>query len=253
MSPPPPPPRAPTPGQKPAPTDPLPAAPDAAAAAPRLGRDFFRRGPVEVARRLLGQRLFHVVDGQRVAGLIVETEAYLGYRDRAAHSFNWRRTPRTQTMFADGGTAYVFLNYGIHHLLNIVVGRVDAPQAVLLRAVEPTEGLELMRRRRPKARTDRDLCSGPGKIGAAFAVDRTHDGTDLVTSPRLGVERVRRRAIAETRIVTTTRIGVEYAGPWAMAPLRFYLRDNAHVSVPHRADPQGRPMRIPPAEPDAEN
>ena len=200
-------------------------------AVPRLGRSFFRQDPVAVARRLLGQRLFHVVDGQRVAGLIVETEAYLGYEDRAAHSFNWRRTERTQTMFADGGTAYVFLNYGIHHLLNIVVGRVDVPQAVLLRAVEPTEGLDLMYSRRPKTKRDRDLCSGPGKLGAAFGIDRSLDGVDLTTSPSLFVERLRRNTVTDSKIKTTTRVGVDYAGEWADAPLRYYLRGNPHVSV----------------------
>ncbi|MEM8495780.1 MAG: DNA-3-methyladenine glycosylase, partial [Planctomycetota bacterium] len=135
--------------------------------APRLDRPFFRQDPVTVARRLLGQRLVHLVDGTRCAGLIVETEAYLGFEDKAAHSYGWRKTERTKTMFADGGTAYVFLNYGIHRLLNIVVAEIDQPQAVLLRALEPTEGLEAMRQRRPKAKRDTDLCSGPGKLGAA--------------------------------------------------------------------------------------
>ncbi len=209
----------------------MPSAPAVADNIPRLGRDFFRRDPVAVARRLLGQHLFHVVDGQRVAGRIVETEAYLGYEDKAAHSYNWRKTPRTRTMFADGGTAYVFLNYGIHHLLNIVVAQVDQPQAVLLRAVEPTQGLDTMRARRPKAKRDTDLCSGPGKLGAAFGITRNHDGMDVVTSPSLGVEQVRRRALPDRQIVTTTRIGVDYAGAWAQAPLRFYIRDNPHVSV----------------------
>jgi DNA-3-methyladenine glycosylase len=199
--------------------------------APRLTRRFYRRDPVTVAKALLGQQLVHVVDGVRVAGLIVETEAYLGYEDKAAHSFNWRRTERTKTMFADGGTAYVFLNYGIHHLLNIVVAEVDMPQAVLLRAVEPTEGIETMFARRPKARRERDLCSGPGKLGAAFAVDRSHDGIDLTQSPTLFVERVRPRTVPAARIVTTTRIGVDYAGEWADAPLRYYLHGNPHVSV----------------------
>ena len=205
--------------------------PDGKPAAQRLGRGFFRRDPVTVARRLLGQRLFHVVDGQRVAGVIVETEAYLGYQDKAAHSFNWRRTPRTQTMFADGGTAYVFLNYGIHHLLNIVVAEIDQPQAVLLRAVEPTEGQELMHQRRPKARRETDLCSGPGKLGAAFGIDRSHNGIDMASSPTLGVEQRRRRSLRDRDIVTTTRVGVDYAGEWAAAPLRFYIRGNPHVSV----------------------
>ncbi len=199
--------------------------------AARLDRQFFRRDPVTVARALLGQRLVSIIAGQRVAGLIVETEAYLGYKDKAAHSFNWRKTERTQTMFADGGTAYVFLNYGIHHLLNIVVARIDQPQAVLLRAVEPTEGLGVMRERRPKAKRDADLASGPGKLGAAFGINRGDDGTDLVTSPALFVEQLRQRALPDRQIVTTTRIGVAYAQEWSGAPLRFYLRDNPHVSV----------------------
>ncbi|MEM1027781.1 MAG: DNA-3-methyladenine glycosylase [Planctomycetota bacterium] len=198
---------------------------------PRLGRSFYRRDPVTVARALLGQRLVSLIGGVQVAGLIVETEAYLGYRDKAAHSFNWRKTERTKTMFADGGTAYVFLNYGIHHLFNIVVAEVDQPQAVLVRAVEPTEGLDTMHERRPKARRAFDLCSGPGKLGAAFGIDRSHDGLDLVASPKLFVEQRRQRAVPDRQIVTTTRVGIDYAEEWAEAPLRFYLAGNSHVSV----------------------
>ncbi|MEM1110207.1 MAG: DNA-3-methyladenine glycosylase [Planctomycetota bacterium] len=198
---------------------------------PRLERPFYRRDPVTVARSLLGQRLVSTLGGVRVAGLIVETEAYLGYEDKAAHSYNWRKTERTKTMFADGGTAYVFLNYGIHHLLNIVVAEVDQPQAVLLRAVEPTEGLDEMYERRPKAKRDTDLCSGPGKLGAAFGIDRSHDGIDMVASEKLYVERLRQRALPARQIVTTTRVGIDYAEEWADAPLRFYLKDNPHVSV----------------------
>ncbi len=183
-----------------------------------------------VARRLLGQRLVHVVGGIRCAGIVVETEAYLGAEDKAAHSFNARRTPRTETMFADGGTAYVFLNYGIHRLLNVVVAEAGEPQAVLLRALEPDEGLDAMKARRPQARRDEDLCSGPGKLGAAMGIELAHDGTDLVTSPTLFFERLRSRCVPAAKIVTGPRIGVEYAGAWARKPLRFYLRGNRHVS-----------------------
>ncbi len=197
---------------------------------PRLDRTFFRRDPVTVARRLLGQRLVHISDGVRCAGTIVETEAYLGYEDKAAHSYGWRRTPRTQTMFADGATAYVFLNYGIHRLLNIVVAGVDEPQAVLLRALEPSEGLDAMRARRRKAPQVTDLCSGPGKLGAAMGIELSHNGVDLTTSATLFVERLRVRAVASSRIVVGPRIGVDYAEEWADAPLRFYLAGNPHVS-----------------------
>ncbi|MEM9418763.1 MAG: DNA-3-methyladenine glycosylase [Planctomycetota bacterium] len=198
---------------------------------PRLGRDFYQRDPVTVARALLGQKLVHQHRGTCVAGLIVETEAYLGKPDKAAHSHDGKRTPRTQTMFADGGTAYVFLNYGIHHLLNVVVAEREQPQAVLIRAIEPTEGLVTMRDRRPKAKNDTDLCSGPGKLGAAFGVDLSHDGIDLVNNPSLYIEQLRRRALPDRLIQTTTRVGVDYAKEWAQAPLRFYIKGNPHVSV----------------------
>jgi DNA-3-methyladenine glycosylase len=196
----------------------------------RLSRAFFRRDPVTVARELLGQRLVHVVNGERLAGLIVETEAYLGVEDRAAHSFGGRRTARTETMYADGGTAYVFLNYGIHNLLNIVTETIDSPTAVLLRAVEPTEGIEMMFQHRPAAKLETNLCSGPGKLGAAFAIDRTHDGIDLVTSSSLFVDRSRRKSLTEQSITVSKRIGVDYAGAWAAKPLRFHLTGNPHVS-----------------------
>ncbi len=198
----------------------------------RLGRRFYRQDPVTVARQLLGQRLVHVVEGVRCSGLIVETEAYLGVEDKAAHSFNWRKTRRTQTMFRDGGTAYVFLNYGIHRLLNIVVARPEEPKAVLLRALEPVAGLDAMYARRPKAKHDTDLCSGPGKLGAAMGIELRHDGTDLATSSGLLVERVRQRSLPASEVVARPRVGVDYAGEWAEKPLRFYVRGNPHVSRP---------------------
>lgn len=197
----------------------------------RCPRSFFRRDPVTVARHLLGQRLVHVVDGRRRAGTILETEAYLGHDDQAAHTYQSRRTARTQTMFEDGGTAYVYLNYGIHHMLNIVVDRVDQPQAVLIRAAEPTEGLDAMQADRPKAKSNRDLCSGPGKLGAAFAIQRHHDGTDLVESPTLFIEQTQPKALDPRQIVACPRIGVDYAGPWAAKPLRFVIRGHPGVSV----------------------
>ncbi len=198
----------------------------------RLGRDFYRAGAEAVARRLLGQRLVHIVDGERRSGVILETEAYLGPEDKAAHSFGGRRTRRTETMYMDGGTAYVYLNYGIHHLVNIVVLGVDQPHAVLVRAVDPVEGLPSMRAARPKARADRDLCSGPGKLGAALGINLSHDGLDLTESGSLFVERVRPRALPRARVAACPRIGVDYAAEWAPRPLRFCVRDHPGLSVP---------------------
>lgn len=196
----------------------------------RLTRRFFRRDPAVVARELLGQRLVRIVDGVRLAGLIVETEAYLGTEDRAAHSFGGRRTRRTETMYADGGTAYVFLNYGIHSLLNVVTETEGVPSAVLLRAIEPLEGIETMFRLRPTAKSLIEIGSGPGKLGAAMAIDRSLDKEDFVFSERLFIERARSEVILPQSFVQTTRIGVDYAKEWADRPLRFYLRGNQHVS-----------------------
>jgi DNA-3-methyladenine glycosylase len=194
-----------------------------------LTRAFYRRDPVAVARALLGQRLVRVLDGRRLAGIIVETEAYLGPKDQAAHSRNGHRSPRNDAMYADGGVAYVYFTYGMHHCFNVVAGSVDNPVAVLVRALQPTEGLDVMRRHRRVSR-DTALCSGPAKLCQALAIDRAFNGTDLVTGDALFIERVR-RTIAP-RIIRTPRIGVAYAGDWAGKPLRFHLPDNPHVSRP---------------------
>lgn len=196
----------------------------------RLGASFYRRDAVAVARGLLGQRLVRRSQGEVVAGIIVETEAYLGTSDKAAHSFGGRRTARNESMYAAGGVTYVFLNYGIHYLLNIVVAGTNDPQAVLLRAVEPTHGLDTMQRRRPKARQMTDLCSGPGKLGAAFDIDRRVDRIDVTTSDALFIEPLRNRPLPANAIVESSRIGVDYAEEWATAPLRFFIRGNIHVS-----------------------
>ena len=140
--------------------------------AQRLSRSFYRRDAVQVARSLLGQKLVRWLDGHRLAGFIVETEAYLGIPDRAAHTHNGRRTPRNASMWKDGGYAYVYFTYGIHHCMNVVAGRSEDPIAVLLRALEPVEGLEIMRAHRGWSKADSQLCSGPGKLCQALAMDR---------------------------------------------------------------------------------
>jgi DNA-3-methyladenine glycosylase len=197
---------------------------------PRFDRDFFRRDPVRVARAMLGQRLVRVLDGKRLAGVIVETEAYLGISDQAAHTFGGRRTKRNESMWGDGGHAYVYFTYGMHHCVNVVAGRTGQPVAVLLRALEPVEGLEVMRGRRLKAKRDTDLCSGPAKLTAALAIDRELDGADLVSSRTLFLECLRRRALPGSHIAVSPRIGIDYAKQWKDRPLRFYIRGNPHVS-----------------------
>jgi DNA-3-methyladenine glycosylase len=197
--------------------------------AAKLKRDFYTRtDTLRVARELLGKRLVVPAEtGERVAGRIVEVEAYLGAEDRAAHSFGNRRTRRTETMYAVGGTAYVFFVYGMHHQFNVVTGSEGLPHAVLVRAVEPEEGTELMRRRRP-ARADRELSSGPGKLCKALGIDLGYDGEDLLGT-HVWIEDAG-TTVAPEQIASGARIGVAYAGEDALNPWRFWLKGNAYVS-----------------------
>ncbi len=200
-----------------------------------LQRRFFRRDPVTLARALLGRRLVRRLGkGVVLSGRIVETEAYLGIPDRAAHSFGGQRTQRTESMWLDGGHVYVYFTYGMHWLLNIVAEREGQPTACLIRALEPLDGVEAMRRHRGgkvsrNRLKDADLCSGPAKLTQALRIDGKLDRLDLVNGKKLYLERG--HSIPEGRIVTATRIGVAYARQWAKKPLRFYVRDNPNVSV----------------------
>ena len=194
-----------------------------------LPRDFYTRGGVlTVARDLLGQRLVvPAADGTRVAGIIVETEAYRGPADRASHAFGGRRTRRTETMYSVGGTAYVYFVYGMHHQFNVVTAVADVPHAVLVRALEPIEGLAIMRARRHGA-TGRELTSGPGKLCQALGIDRALDAADLL-GPRVWIERGE-RPLPRAGIARGPRIGIAYAEEWAAMPWRFWIRGNPFVS-----------------------
>jgi DNA-3-methyladenine glycosylase len=194
-----------------------------------LPRDFYTRiGVLTVARDLLGRRLVvPAADGTRVAGIIVETEAYRGPADRASHAYGGRRTRRTETMYRVGGTAYVYFVYGMHHQFNVVTGVAEVPHAVLVRALEPTEGVALMRERRRGA-TDRELTSGPGKLCQALGIDRALDAADLL-GPQVWIERGE-RPLPLAAIARGPRVGIDYAEKWAAMPWRFWIRENAFVS-----------------------
>jgi DNA-3-methyladenine glycosylase len=175
-----------------------------------LPRGFYERSTVDVARDLLGKVLVH----GETAGVIVETEAYLGGDDLAAHSAAGI-TPRTRVIFGPAGHAYVYLSYGIHECLNIVAEREGEPGCVLIRALEPVAGLEVMRARRPAARSDRDLASGPGKLTQAMGITRALNGADLTSGELTVREPVRKRRV---EIEVTPRIGISKCVDW---PLRF--------------------------------
>ena len=192
----------------------------------KLPRSFYEQSTLEVARQLLGKYLVRKhVDGTTV-GKIVETEAYVGPEDKACHASKGR-TPRTKVMFGQAGHAYVYLVYGFHHMLNIVTESVDFPAAVLIRAVEPVQGVELMQMRR-KDETLRNLASGPGKLCQAFAIDRALNGDDLC-GKLLYLED---RGEVVSKVVTMPRIGVDYAGEWKNKPWRFLIKGNQFVSKP---------------------
>ena len=203
----------------------------------KLPRKFYTRDDtLQIARELLGKILVvPTADGKRVSGMIVETEAYLGIEDKAAHSYNNRRTQRTETMFAVGGTVYIFFIYGMYFQFNVVAGRADVPHAILIRAVEPVEGIEIMRERRSFRRgkisaskmPDRNLTSGPGKLCIALGIDREFNNADLL-GEQVWLEKGRTFYGAE--IAEGKRIGIDYAEEYAEKPWRFWVKDNAFVS-----------------------
>ncbi len=194
----------------------------------KLPREFYTRSDVlEVARDLLGKKL--VVpgrNGSRVAGIIVETEAYRGPEDRASHAYNGRRTNRTETMYGIGGTAYVYFVYGMYNQFNVVTNVEGVPHAILIRAVEPSEGLNVMRRRRG-GRSEYELTSGPGRLCLALGIDRQIDKADLL-GERVWIEEG--ISISPRQIARGPRVGIDYAESWVTKPWRFWVRDNPFVS-----------------------
>jgi DNA-3-methyladenine glycosylase len=194
-----------------------------------LPRSFYARPVLTVARDCIGKVLMRRTREGLVAGRIVEAEAYRGPEDRAAHSFGGRRTARTEVMYGPAGHVYVFFVYGIHHQFNVVTSRVGLPHAVLIRAVEPTLGVDLMARRRGLAAEDRNLTNGPGRLCRAFAITLADSGTDLC-----GRELFLSDA-DPVKVARSKRIGIDYAGPWAAKLWRFVDPSSRHLSHPRRA------------------
>ncbi|MGQ9517999.1 MAG: DNA-3-methyladenine glycosylase [Anaerolineae bacterium] len=192
----------------------------------RLGREFYEQDTLTVAKELLGQRLVRVMeDGERLAGIIVETEAYIGEDDQACHAFHGR-TPRNAVMYGPAGFAYIYFIYGMYFCLNVVTEREDFPAAVLIRAIEPVEGIARMQALR-QGRPLHELTNGPGKLCQALAIDRSLNGCDLCTSPWLFIESARQ---GELPIATSRRIGVRGDVLARERPWRFFLPANPFVS-----------------------
>jgi DNA-3-methyladenine glycosylase len=188
-----------------------------------LPASFYARPTPEVARRLLGHILVSELGGHRTAGRIVETEAYIGPEDPACHGYRGHRSRRNASLFERPGTAYVYFTYGMHWCLNAVTEREGFPAAVLIRALEPLEGVAIMRRRRQRG-ADRELCSGPAKLCQALGVSGTEDGRTLTRGPLRIVRNGSRQRYA---IIATPRVGIRHAVDW---PLRFLIKDSPWVS-----------------------
>ena len=194
----------------------------------KIPREFYtREDTLKVSRELMG-KLLVVIDrsGRRVSGVIVETEAYMGEIDRAAHSFGGRRTARNEVTYAAGGHVYVFFIYGIYYQLNFVTGPIDHPHVALIRGIEPVEGIEIMRERRGPM-PDKNLTSGPGKLCIAFGIDRALNGEDLLGN-KIWLDDY--KTFSNREIQTGKRIGIDYAQEYAEKPWRFWVKDNPFVS-----------------------
>ena len=189
---------------------------------------YYREDVVQIAKELLGKIIITHFNNEITSGRIVETEAYAGVTDKASHSFGMRRTARNEPMYGAGGIAYVYICYGMHQMFNIVTNAKDIPHAILVRAVEPLEGIDIMLRRTGKKELDRTLTRGPGNVGKALGIFKHHSGLNLQgTQISIAEDRY---IIKDENVGISQRIGIESAGPDALLPYRFYVRGNKYVS-----------------------
>ena len=200
----------------------------------KLGIDFYQREDVlAISRQLLGKVLCTNFNGSRTTGIIVETEAYAGVSDRASHAYGGRRTNRTEVMYSQPGTAYVYLCYGMHHLFNVVTNLEGVPHALLIRAIEPIEGIEIMLQRRKMSKLLPKLTAGPGILSGALGICTDHSGMSLMGNkiwiednhPSDGSKRP-----DGYDIISSPRVGCQYAGKDAHNPWRFRIKGNKWVS-----------------------
>lgn len=200
----------------------------------KLNRNFYLRDPLVVARELLGKQLIHETQDCRIVGKIVETEAYTGPEDKACHAYGRKRTARNEVMYRVGGTAYIYLIYGMYYCFNIVTEPEDMPSAVLVRAIEPIEGAEHMARLRYgtdisslSQKQKLNLCNGPGKLCIAMDIGKLENGTDLCGSS-LYINDAKNNPFS---ITASPRINIDYAEEYKDKPWRFYIEGNKYISA----------------------
>jgi DNA-3-methyladenine glycosylase len=195
----------------------------------KLPIEFYERNDVIlIAKELIGKIIVTKFDGHITSGRIVETEAYIGLTDRASHSYGGRRTARNEHMYAPAGIAYVYICYGMHHLFNVVSNARDVPDAVLIRAVEPISGIDIMLARTGKQKLDNSLTKGPGNAAKALGISKLHSGVNLLKNEIYIADDGFK--ITDASIGISRRIGVESAGDAALLPYRFYVKGNPFVS-----------------------
>ena len=196
----------------------------------RFRPSFFMRNAEIVAEELLGHFLVRQTGDRKIVTKIVETEAYCGVSDKGCHTFGGRRTERTEAMFLPGGHAYIYMIYGMNFCLNVVVAKKDDPQAVLIRAVEPVEGIEFIKENRKGIVKETELTNGPGKLAKALLIDKSLNGCDLTRGKELFLEK--NLHLPDFTIVSTPRINIDYAEEFKDKPWRKYIKDNKFVSKP---------------------
>ena len=187
-----------------------------------------RKDVVKIAKELLGKIIVTCFDGEITSGRIVETEAYAGIVDKASHSFGGKRTARNEHMYSAAGTAYIYICYGMHQMMNIVTNEKEIPDAVLIRAIEPLEGIDIMLKRTGKKTLDKTLTRGPGNVGKALGIFKHHSGLYLLDDQIYVLDDCKK--IPDEEIGISKRIGVESAGEDALLPYRFYVKGNQYVS-----------------------
>ena len=195
----------------------------------KLPIEFYKRSNVVlIARELLGKIIVTNIDGMQTSGRIVETEAYAGITDKASHAYAGKRTGRNEHMYGEAANAYVYICYGIHQMFNIVTNDKEIPDAILIRAIDPLEGIEYMLVRTEKKKLDHTLTRGPGNVGKALGIFKLHSGINITGDTIFLAEDDFKPE--EDMISCSKRIGVNYAGPDALLPYRFYLKGNKFVS-----------------------
>lgn len=198
----------------------------------RLSHDFFlHTDVVQICKSLIGKVLVSTIDDLYTSGIIVEAEAYRGPDDKACHAFNHRRTPRTEVLYKDGGHAYIYICYGIHHLFNIVTAPKEMAHAVLIRALEPLEGKDIMMKRRNMISMEPKITRGPGALSVAMGFNANLSGMNMNSKESKIYIEDRRLVYTDEHVKSGTRIGVENAGVSALLPWRFWVKGNKYVSA----------------------